>query len=238
VLWHGFDDPQLSCQPRGWTGQDLTTQVYAHVTPANTWVVNNGFVNMQTRAFWFGTDSVAAPATVANWVKGFGYDNGWSQRLTSPTFPLAANPGATLRFDVSMELDRSLDTPATNTFTPFGLASGAVANDLLAVEAKKTDGSWAFLKGRFSLNGGPASWEQTPPLFVNRYCDEHVRAQRDRERRQWQRLRRRSWQSPHSKVQPLGPVPAVVRQPRRDERGAGAANGLCRGGFPELGGRR
>jgi YVTN family beta-propeller protein len=167
VLSHGFDDLLGVCQSRGWTGEDLTSRVYAHVSGRFT--VNNGFVDMGTKAFWFGADSASDLAEVSTWVKPFGYANGWSQRLTSPPFARAANPGAILRFNVSMELDRSLDNPATSTFTPYGLASGAVANDLLGVQALEADGSWAFLNGRFSLAGGPASWEQTPPLFANRY---------------------------------------------------------------------
>jgi YVTN family beta-propeller protein len=167
VLSHGFDDLLGGCQPRGWTGEDLATGVFGHVT--NRFTLNDGFVNMGSRSFWFGADSASNAAEVSSWVKPFGYANGWSQRLTSPAFPRAGNPGAILRFNVSMELDRSLDGPSTSTFTPFGLASGAVANDLLGVQALKADGTWAFLNGRFSVAGGPASWEQTPPLFANRY---------------------------------------------------------------------
>lgn len=162
-----FQDLAGNCNPGGWTGQDLTSAIYAHVTSRFT--VNNGFVNMGTRSFWFGADSTTALAEISNWVQPYGYADGWSQRLTAPPFSRVSNPGAVLKFDVSMELDRSLDPVPTSTFTPFSLASGAVANDLLGVQAQKTDGSWAFLNGRFLVNGGPPTWIGMPPLFANRY---------------------------------------------------------------------
>ena len=117
-LFNGFDDPRDGCQPRGWTGQDLTGRVFGHVSSRFT--INNGFVNMGTRAFWFGADSTSALDEIAGWVQPYGYANGWSQRLLSPKFRRAGNPGTTLRFDVSMELDRSLDNPATSTLSKPG----------------------------------------------------------------------------------------------------------------------
>jgi YVTN family beta-propeller protein len=165
VMSHGFDDLLGNCNPRGWSAQDLTSRLFAHVSDRFT--VNDSFVSMGTRALWFGADSSSAPDEVSTWATPHGYGNGWSQRLTSPSFSVSGHPGAVLRFDASIGLRRNIDTAPTTNFTPYGLASGKVANDFVAAQGLRTDGTWVFLHGRFSVEGGPA-WESTAPLFVNR----------------------------------------------------------------------
>jgi YVTN family beta-propeller protein len=164
VVSHGFDDANGTCNPRGWTGQDLTQRVFAHVSSRFT--VNDGFVNMGTRALWFGADSSSALDEISQWVRPYGYGNGWSQRLTSPLFSLAAHPTSLLRFDVSMQLRRGDGAPTSN-FTPYGLASGKVGNDMIAVQAKLTNGTWANLTTRPWSPSLPP-WSQLAPLYENR----------------------------------------------------------------------
>jgi hypothetical protein len=78
---HGFDVAAGGpCNPRGWTGQERCGLVFAHVD--NKHLKNDGFVNMGTKALWFGTDLATNPAEVAGWYFPEGFGSAWSQRLT------------------------------------------------------------------------------------------------------------------------------------------------------------
>lgn len=164
---HGFEDLAGTCLPGGWSGEDLTGKVFAHVSGRFT--VNDGFLTMGTKALWFGADSTSALGEISHWVRPYGYGKGWSQRLTSPSFPLATNPGAVMRFDASISIRRSVDGALATAFTTNGLVSGRTTNNFVGAEALKSDGTWTFLNSRFSYAGGPPSWAATVPVFDGRW---------------------------------------------------------------------
>jgi len=91
---------------------------------------------MGTKALWFGADSTSAPDEVDHWVRRSGHGNGWSQRLTSPTFDRVAHPNAQLNFDMAV------------AFGSIGLQPGT-GNKLMEVEGQRSDGSWVPLLARY-----------------------------------------------------------------------------------------
>ena len=138
IASHGFEDLLGNCQPRGWSAQDLSSRIYAHVS-SRFLVSQPGFITMGSRALWVGADSSSAPDEVAHWVHLHGYGNGWSQRVMSPQFSRLTYPNTVLTFDASIDLR---DTSA--------VISGAAGNDFVAVQGLKSDGTWVFLIGRFT----------------------------------------------------------------------------------------
>ncbi|HXS81785.1 MAG TPA: Ig-like domain-containing protein [Methylomirabilota bacterium] len=141
AAFYGFDDPTTGCQPRGWVGTHLADAVYANVS--TRFLVTSPPLSMGTRTLWFGADSTTAPSEVAGWVYGTGFGNNWSQRLTSPSFSLVAHPNATLSFVGTIAFqDASVITSVTG------------GNEFLAVQGLRPDGSWVFLKARWTRVGG------------------------------------------------------------------------------------
>jgi len=157
VTLHRFDDLSGACQGRGWIGTDLTGETFAHV---DTRVVNDGFVNMNTRAFWFGADWASNPNGTKKWLRSEGYGGGWSQRLTSPAFSRVAHPDAVLRFDAHVNLQRNA---GDNYPWPTPLSGGS-GNTFLGVQALMQDGTWGFVQTRHFQATDPQDWEQVPPL--------------------------------------------------------------------------
>ena len=99
-------------------------------------------IAMGERSLWFGADMASRPAEVTNWARPAGYGNGWSQRLTSPTFAIAAHPGAVLSFDGSIHLGNS------------GAITGTGTNSFVQVEALNSSGYWTMLRSRITPMGG------------------------------------------------------------------------------------
>ncbi len=133
---YGWDDLSGACDARGWTAEDLTGLIYAHV--ASRFVVDTGTVHMGTRAFWFGADSTSSP-DVANWVYNYGYGNGWSQRLTSPLFPRTGHPATVLAYDARIGF---------HPYPPV-YSEGDRGNEFFGVQALRSDGKWDFLVVRY-----------------------------------------------------------------------------------------
>src|SRR5262249_18427068 len=98
----------------------------------------DAFITMGTKALWFGIDAASHPEEIAHWYSPSGFGNGWSQRLTSPTF---TNGNYRLTFDC--RLGNSIG----------GLASSQT-NRFIAVQALRDNGTWAFLSARAKLSSG------------------------------------------------------------------------------------
>jgi YVTN family beta-propeller protein len=144
VFSHRWDTPAGGCQLSGWTGDDLSTRVYAHVS--NRWVVNFPPIFMGTQSLWFGADMNSAPDEVRNWPYSYGYGSYWSQRLASPTFSLSAHPTAVFHFDGRVDF---VNTGSVIHATPTSIR-------YLSVQARTAGGTWHLLKVRYTVVGAGA----------------------------------------------------------------------------------
>lgn len=125
--------------------QEQGLRLLLHLSAAGEMTVTAGVqvpIVMGGSSLWFGADMASDANEVANWVNPSGYGNGWSQRLTSPSFAFGSHPGTALTFDARLRLGDE------------GTIGLSGRNTWVAVQGLTTSGTWATLNVRLTPRGG------------------------------------------------------------------------------------